>query len=238
MSWLNYQNKLLANQGLAVVQNSGSADVKFKVYSSGGAIQPIVYKYEKTWNAPTYYQSGTQRVPLKYLSGDFDGDGLSDVVALEEDYPNSSISKAHLIKLDRRITSNFSSYIGNLTSQLQSTDKLLTMDVNGDGKTDILQFREGKVYVYSLNETNTSLQLLWQTINTTIKMAYPILPGDYNGDGKSDFMIHNDALNSNYFMTFLSKGNDFEIEGAPKPFSYNVSGYDAQNTLHGYNLLR
>src|SRR5690606_3620803 len=54
VSWLNYDYKLLPNQGLAVVQNSGSNEVKFKVYSSGGAVQPIAYKYEKSWNAPTY----------------------------------------------------------------------------------------------------------------------------------------------------------------------------------------
>ena len=33
VSWLNDQNKLLPNQGLAVIQNSGSTQVKFKVYS-------------------------------------------------------------------------------------------------------------------------------------------------------------------------------------------------------------
>ncbi len=240
VSWLNYQNKLLANQGLAVIQNSGSEQVKFKVYSSGGAIQPIAYKYEKTWTAPTYLQPSfpgpfTNRVPLRYLSGDFDGDGLSDVIAVEENHHGSSISKTHLIKLDRRITSNFTSYIGNLSSQLQSSDKLLVMDVNGDGKTDILQFREGKVYVYGLNDANTSLQLLWQTTNSDIKIDYPIMPGDYNGDGKSDFMIWKGASRL-HFSTFLSKGNGFDIDSEYYPFGYE-SNYIENGTYYGYDLI-
>lgn len=239
VSWLNYQNKLLANQGLAVIQNhvGPTFQVKFNILSSGGAVQPIVEKYEKTWNAPSYFQNGIiNRIPLKYVSGDFDGDGLSDVIALEEDYIYANnTTKAHLIKLDRRITSNFSSHIGNLTSQLQSTDKLLTMDVNGDGKTDILQFREGKVYVYGLNETNTSLQLLWQENHTDIKMAYPILPGDYNGDGKSDFMIWK-GPHRLHFSMFLSMGDDFDVSSDNRSFGYE-SNYIENGIYYGYDLI-
>ncbi|MEH6681043.1 MAG: RHS repeat-associated core domain-containing protein [Sediminicola sp.] len=285
VTWLNNDYKMLSNQGLAVVQNSGSYQVRFKVYSSGGAIQPIAFKYEKIWNAPKYVQipycgadPDEYRIPLQYVSGDFDGDGLSDVMAIEKPYTysyctvpeqpcengiqplqkdqnqiaaldepidpdccdcsvyNNNSSRVHLVKLDRRLPTNFGSPKGFLTTTLQSSDRLYTMDVNGDGKTDILQFREGKVYVYSLNSANSSLQLLWETTDSRIKMDHPILPGDYNGDGKSDFMIAT-ADNSSTFVVFLSGGNNFIPFQKAQPFVYKETDYNGQGTLYGYNLV-
>jgi RHS repeat-associated protein len=276
VSWLSHTNKLLSGQGLAIIQNNGSNEVKFKVYS-GGTVLPVYYQYEKLWNAPTYKpqdyylygNSSINRVPLKYLSGDFDGDGLSDVMALERtysasdciEYPASSdpncehkvtrngidyccyacgtsthnTAKAHFIRLDRRVTSGFATVAGYLGRELKTTDQLYTMDVNGDGKTDILQFREGKVYVYSLDKNN-SLQLLWETTNANIKMEFPILPGDYNGDGKTDFMMPK-AENSQIFSLFMSYGNSFVRRDLYNPFDYKETDYNGQGTLYGYNLV-
>ena len=277
ISWLNYDNKLLANQGLVVVQNEGTEEVKFTVLSSGGAAQPVAYKYEKIWEAPTYkpqdyqlYGNATiNRVPMKYISGDFNGDGLSDVMALEQKYTATSCtevpsnydptctykitrdgmeyccfgcstytvtsSAVHLIQLDRRKTSNFAGQVGSLGHELKATDKLLTMDVNGDGRTDILQFQEGKVYVYSLNDNNY-LQLLWETQDTRIDLDYRPMPGDYNGDGKTDFMVAT-ANNSQTFATFLSTGIGFIKSEKLQPFEYKARYDNGQGTFYGYDLI-
>lgn len=92
VSWLTHNNKILTEQGLALVQNSGSNQVKFKVYSNG-TTNPIYYQYEKTWTAPTYTSQWDcwdpgfpTRVPQTYISGDFNGDGLSDVIAIGKRY--------------------------------------------------------------------------------------------------------------------------------------------------------
>jgi RHS repeat-associated protein len=92
VSWLTHNNKLLTEQGLALVQNSGSIQVKFKVYSNG-TTTPIYYQYEKTWSPPTYtseldcWDPGIpRRVPQSYISGDFNGDGLSDIIAVGKRY--------------------------------------------------------------------------------------------------------------------------------------------------------
>ncbi|WP_430967313.1 RHS repeat-associated core domain-containing protein [Spongiimicrobium sp. 2-473A-2-J] len=299
VSWLNHQQKLLPNQGLAVVQNISNNRVKFKVLSSGGAVAPIAYKYEKTWNAPTYTETSfcgiaprQYRIPQKYLSGDFDGDGLSDIIALGKPYssttclevipnpgepcgfessdplPNAanaqssgsdtqnqataqnvssppccqcettaySSSRIHLIRLDRRLTSNFVSGIGSLSRGVQNSDKFLTLDVNGDGKTDILQFREGKVFVYALSNNNSALQLLWTTTDSRIKLEFPILPGDYNGDGKADFMIPT-VNNNRTFATFLSAGNNFVKSEKLEPFEYKAIDFSVRNTIFTYNLI-
>src|SRR5690606_15621274 len=66
-----------------------------------GAAQPVAYKYEKIWEAPTYKPQDYQlygnttinKVPMKYISGDFNGDGLSDVMALELKYTATSCTE-------------------------------------------------------------------------------------------------------------------------------------------------
>ncbi len=312
VSWLTHNNKILSGQGIGVIQNAPNNQVKFKVYSNG-TINPIYYQYEKVWSAPTYsdksscYDEGIQyRIPQTYISGDFNGDGLSDVLAIGKpysysscyetlpnpgepcgflepyslnaankpqkdkpvkdppgqaskdtltgpilessqvestsssccqcDYYSNNSSRVHLINLDRRVTSNFASSTGNLSVALQSSHKLSTADVNGDGKTDILQFTPGKVYAYTISNSGY-LQLLWTTTDTRIKTDMHPIFGDYNGDGKSDFMVPT-ANDSYTFAVFLSTGVAFVKTEISYPFQYKETLWNSSSaTLYGYNLI-
>ncbi len=307
VSYLSHANKILPGQGLAVVQNNGTSDVDFRILSKSAT--GIYQQYEKTWSAPTYTSQYScertglpSRVPLEYISGDFDGDGLTDVIAITKSYtttncyqtlpqpgdppcelepfePNLakstdekpsngntgkkdgkelinqriepidggcchcdtysySSSKAYFINLRRDVTSNFVGYAGYLNSTLSSSDQLITADVNGDGKTDILQVKDGMVYVYSLNN-NESLTLLFSYSSSYIDKDYPILLGDYNGDGKTDFMYPTND-NSTYFATFLSTGTTFYRYNQYQPFTYKKTyfdGGDGTGTMYSYNLI-
>ncbi|QED38948.1 hypothetical protein FK178_15020 [Antarcticibacterium arcticum] len=312
ISWLTHNNKILSGQGIGVIQNAPNNEVKFKVYSNG-TTNPIYYQYEKVWNAPTYtdksscYDEDIQyRIPQTYISGDFNGDGLSDVLAIGKPYSYSSCyetlpnpgepcgflepyslntankpqkdkpvkdppgqaskdtltgpilessqvestnssccqcdfysnnsSRVHLINLDRRLTTGFASSIGNLSLALQSSHKLLTADVNGDGKTDILQFTPGKVYAYTISNSGY-LQLLWSTTDTRIKTEMHPMLGDYNGDGKTDFIVPT-ANDSYTFAVFLSTGTAFVKTEVTYPFQYKETLWNSTSaTLYGYNLI-
>jgi len=268
-SWLNSEGELESSQGLAVVQEIGGNQVKFTVMSSGDN-SPIEYKYDKIWESPSYlYRSSCTTepveypIPQRYFSGDFDGDGLTDVLAIGLPYEvtycqneyldcnfsnppdpnccecttnNYTASQVNLIRLDRRLTNNFSSPLGSLPNALQGEHRIITLDVNGDGRTDIVQFREGVVTAYSLDASNNFKEILWETSDSRIKLEFPILPGDFNGDGKSDFMIPT-ANNSKNFALFLSTGIGFEKDEKQEPFEYRPIDYSVRNTVLTYNLI-
>jgi len=286
-NYLNASNKLASGQGLAIINNSvdlSDNQIFIKIYgegdpSNGGTLVP---KYQKVWSAPTYsnrdYCRNTttvRRIPQKYVSGDFDGDGLTDIMAISQSYTYSICRKvdcsgggggtpkkltdtgkiakgakkgccncttynvnnsfANFINLDRRITSNFSKSVGNLSKLVKPGDKLFTADVNGDGKTDILHVSEGNIYIYSLDNNNI-LRLLWKTIDSSIKLTYPLLFGDYNGDGKTDFLVPT-ANNTNYFIPFMSTGSRFlKLASKKYDFLYRQT-YRSGSTIHGHNLI-
>lgn len=266
VSWLNSSNKFMTGQGFVLVKYIDNSTIKFETYSAG-TTSPVYYQYEKEWdNVPTngYVSSCTGnyvdegRIPRKFISGDFNGDGLTDIISISLPYqqyydytdPNctnsgdpgggggrivpigggggnccltssylSNYSGVTLINLDRRNNTNFVTNIGSLTASLGSNDQIIAADFNGDGKTDILQITEGKMYVYSVDDNNY-LQLLWQTTDSRIKLSFPALLGDYNGDGKADVMFPtsaNNYPNNQTYAQFFSTGNAFQV------FEQNIS---------------
>ncbi|MGB5554275.1 MAG: FG-GAP-like repeat-containing protein, partial [Flavobacteriaceae bacterium] len=288
VSYLNAANKLDKAQGFALITHTGTNSVNFKI-NGQSTYGPAAQYYEKVWSAPSYTTTSscevaptTYRMPMNYISGDFNGDGLSDVVAIN--YPTSyfncvtrvptptnpcggggnpqlasplaspqtaaaaaasgdccecstvfqSSSTAYFVNLDRRLATGFTNTAGSLAVPLSYSHQLLTADVNGDGKTDILQFTAGKLYVYTLSASN-SLQLLWTTTDTRIKTEYQPMLGDYNGDGKTDFMYPT-ATNSTTFALFRSTGAQFLKNEAVYPFTYKLST-TATSPVTTYNLV-
>lgn len=252
VNWLTYSDKLFPGTAMALVKNNGIGNVKFQIITtsaySSGTIQ-----YEKIWDtAPAnypYYSECVgdnvyeiQDIPKKYLSGDFNGDGLTDIIAItlpysqieyeyqagcenwwendccEKIYTYVNTASVYFVNLDRRIPTNFVNYAGTLTQPLFGNNTY-TADFNGDGKTDIIQIFPGELYVYEFNENN-QLSLLKHQYNSKITTNFTAMLGDYNGDGKVDIMFPtaNSGNQNNVFATFLSDGVQFILQNQTLPF--------------------
>ncbi|MCV9928321.1 FG-GAP-like repeat-containing protein [Flavobacterium sp. LS1R49] len=236
VSWLSSQNKLIPMQGwCTVVINPTTFTTSFNNYSIGTPIYgqggksydfPKLIYFSEDPSArcnnprpPTEYQ---ENIPKEYVSGDFNGDGITDVLVIEKNmdysyyapcdingnyvyYNTTRKSNAFFVDLDSRKTIDFVSITNNLN--IDAAEQLQVADFNGDGKADLLVFKSGSVRVFSLNDAN-KLELLFTTTDTAIQIDKPILVGDYNGDGKSDFLIPS-ASGSDVWNKFTSTGTGF-----------------------------
>ncbi|MBA0883035.1 FG-GAP-like repeat-containing protein [Flavobacterium undicola] len=207
-SWLSWNNHLMPKQGWTVVKKT-DANYTFTVYSAG-TVSPIYYQYERVVNFPIEpYGSSCYSAKIilkKIISGDFNGDGLTDVIAID----NACFSKkVYFVDLKRDNTSNFLTYSGELLAYMSTSSKVEVADVNGDGKSDFMVFENGKVTSYTLNNNN-QLVLLWDysDANISVDTSKTILLGDYNGDGKTDFIIPS-GYGSTTWYKYSSTGTSF-----------------------------
>lgn len=257
VSWLTWNNKLYTKQGWAVAKRSDT-NYTFTVYSAG-ITSPIYYQYEKVVNFPTQTIGGSGEgcttidvetiFPKKILSGDFNGDGITDVVAIDlelrsfsyiDDYYNGCVvnseiltsKKVYFVDLKRDNTTNFT-YSGELASVITSNTKVEVADVNGDGKSDFMIFEKGKVTAYTLNDNNQLILLFDYADTQIISTSNLPLLGDYNGDGKTDFMIPADGTNRTMaWITYTSTGTSF-LKSYPFPGVW----YEPNTSINTYNYI-
>ncbi|MDN3675585.1 FG-GAP-like repeat-containing protein [Flavobacterium branchiarum] len=206
-TWLSWNNKIMP-QGWTVLKKNGT-EYTFTVYSTGLS-SPLHKQYERTVTIPkTVY-------PKKVVSGDFNGDGLTDVLIIDSQDSKGNIvtgKKVYFVDLKRDNTTNFITSPGQLKTTLSTTARVEVADFNGDGKSDLFVFDNGFLTIYSLNEENKLIVLYRNPkIDPTLSTGFPnktttmpILIGDYNGDGKADFIIPK-AYRSSEWYKYTSTG--------------------------------
>ena len=187
--------KLTPAEGWAIVKPEAS-QLRIRICSGISAVNPISLQYEKIISNTSIGGN----VPRYYYTGDFNGDGLSDIVSVIK-----STGQVHFINLDKRIATLFSNAAGTMNETIATADKVMVADFNGDGKTDLFHFKNNTLKVYTINENTSLLSLLYTVTDTAITTTLPILMGDYNGDGKMDFIVPK-GNTFNEYRKFTSTG--------------------------------
>jgi len=216
---LSWNGKLLPQQGITTVKETElgiKTEVRFRTYALA-SFGPV-FQYDKTAYLPSAScnvpPDNDRNIPKDYITGDFNGDGLTDVLVVQKKYPCSSgNSEVFFVDLKRDVSvPHVPIQVGTLSNRVEdSTDRFYTGDFNGDGRTDLFHFRTGKLEVYELRE-NFQLVRIHTQNDSFININYPILLADFNGDGKTDFTIptsHTAGSNENWRF-YLSKGNSIE----------------------------
>jgi RHS repeat-associated protein len=177
---------------------------------------------------------------LKSLTGDFDGDGVTDKLLLRLTPHNASFAAdVYLVRLDSQST--FPDKIGevDIPREYDRDAIMRTADFNGDGRTDIaiVRGKAKKVSIYTIDQ-NGNFVLLWETsVNFVIPAGayysflyqlevtphgnvshyyHPIFL-DVNGDGKTDIIFPGFER-----LLLLSTGIGFNSESLPNTFPSSV----------------
>lgn len=223
--------------------------VTFTVYQR--AAYGIIQKYEpRTFSYSTVHIDNLGKMsimPKYYYTGDFNGDGKAEIMAITAADPfetGSGTSICYIYDLNN----NSTLYTGtpfNYEKYLESTersaydaerlsDKVFTMDYNGDGKTDLCHINSSGLRIYTFNQNgSTWTASLKATVTGLTKSNLEnrfLSIGDFNGDGLTDLVCSDwmDNLGSIYWTFYYSKG-----DGSFATSTY-VAGPNTQNTTSAF----
>lgn len=210
-----------------VVNNTDQ--VTFNVYRSN-LYSGLARLYTRKYNFPTVYtdaDDGKSIQPKYYYTGDFNGDGRMDVLATSIHQPfgdTGKPSKCYVFDLvnDKIL---FQDYVFPLNIDFvgvqqsdpdaasNNSDKLLVMDYDGDGKTDICHINGNGVDIYTFETSGSKIVGARKTasytgLNKAALENRRLLVGEFNGDGLMDLLVSpSSQVGDSKWTVYNSKGN-------------------------------
>ena len=176
--------------------------VSFSLAVGAGAHDDLIYRTQAGWN----FDIGNQSVISQTLDavftggacvGDYDGDGRVDICEVE--------TTGEMIKWVWKINNGKKDWITStpVSFGISATDKYVTGDFNGDGKTDIAVMRSG---AGGLATWYIDFSPCEGNIDARGQFGLPgdiPLSGDFNGDGIDDLAVYRPST-STWYVAFSS----------------------------------
>jgi RHS repeat-associated protein len=207
-----------------------------------------------------YYQL-TSSSGNTFIPGDFDGDGNSDYILIARNnvtgrykafFTSPATAEVNLEILNFGIGNN--PYPNSYARTIVEADKIIPIDFDGDGKQDLLIIKNNTTYILTVQRIapSSGYNFAALIISTTpsINKNCRAYPGDFNGDRKTDLLMHYDnntwgLLYSNGVF-YDANASAFYFQNPVSVYGYNVTdkitvadfnGDGKADILHGYNYF-
>lgn len=211
---LNFNNILLPNQGFTTITKTNTVpygghhtfnfDSFIFMPDYWGQMAQISSKSFNLRN----YQDGNHQIRDYFISGDFNGDGISDIIRTEfpGNYKDNDFDQ-YSTQLEIIDLKNDAVY-NNQTIPIGFA--YYVVDTDGDGYDEFIVARHQNILVYKFNRNSNKLEHS-HTINApqlsyTEEIKKPLYMGDFNGDGKLDFVFPS-AKGSYVWLFYINKGD-------------------------------
>ena len=180
----------------------------------------------------TFKQVGTQNIATvssfsAFGSMDANGDGLTDAFHA---YNAAGIMTLELFLAQE--SGVFNPIVSKHSGMPTSYTFLGSMDINGDGKDDVIQLWSNSGYisfVSYISEGDGTFRTITTGTSISLGSYLNTLPMDINGDGRSDLLVVLSASSSIELIAFLSWGDG--------TFAAKVSAYPITTTSVSFSKM-
>lgn len=238
---LNFNSILLPNQGFTTITKTNTVPYGgHHIYNFDSFIFMPEYWGQmaqissKSFNLRNY-QDGNNQIRDYFISGDFNGDGVSDIIRTE--YPGNYVDNSYdpystqleIIDLKNDVVYN--------NQTLPIGFAYYVVDTDGDGYDEFVVLRHQRILIHKFNQSSNKLELsqtvIAPNISYTSSDKRPVFMGDFNGDGKLDFVTPN-ANDSSNWTFYINKGSSFKIITKNTGIVYNQSTEKSQGASYNY----
>jgi RHS repeat-associated protein len=164
----------------AVGGTTATQKVSFRIFAETGnnyaVTSTVDYSLPATYKSGNYYSV----TPVYYHTGDFIGDGKERVLGVQVFSDYCADNALYLFDLR---TKTYASYQPSFT--IKETDKIVALDYDGDGKTDLWHFHNNGFNVYSFDPVNpaSSLSFSLQKIASSTNVNSRTFDAERNNNG-------------------------------------------------------
>lgn len=182
--------------------------------------------------------------PTKNFVDDMNGDGKDDFIIQRKSSADYRYAYSYIGKNTSPYIIDASTYALSTTDICKDTDSVLTGDVNGDGKADLIvqwvnSLNKRQLMVYAGNSNNTfNSGINYSTTNNQIPSTYAgrFLVDDVNGDGRDDFIVKWRSGTNIRFLTYLGTTASSFTSGVYTVPTEDVPYYDCDSNGSRYKI--